>query len=80
MDIIVKGVGKKYYTPDEVEIGLDFYTKTDSYERALEEGTKDVEIFIKEVLEEMQFNKDIMKTRNFRIYEEKRYDYEKKLN
>ena len=51
MDIIVKGVGKKYYTPDEVEIGLDFYTKTDSYERALEEGTKDVEIFIKEVLE-----------------------------
>lgn len=79
MDIIVEGVGKKFYTPDEVEINLDFYTRADSYEGALENGTKNVEIFITDVLEKMNFNKEIMKTRSFRVYEEKQYDYEKKI-
>lgn len=79
MDIIVEGVGKKFYTPDEVEINLDFYTRADSYERALENGTKNVEIFITDVLEKMNFNKEIMKTRSFRVYEEKQYDYDKKI-
>lgn len=36
MDIIVEGIGKKYYTPEEVEVRLDFYTKERSYEKALE--------------------------------------------
>lgn len=79
MDIIVEGVGKKLYTPDEVEINLDFYTRADSYESALESGTKNVEIFINDVLEKMNFNKEIMKTRSFRVYEEKQYDYDKKI-
>ena len=79
MDIIVEGVGKKLYTPDEVEINLDFYTRADSYESALENGTKNVEIFINDVLERMNFNKEIMKTRSFRVYEEKQYDYDKKI-
>lgn len=79
MDIIVEGVGKKFYTPDEVEINLDFYTRADSYESALENGTKNVDIFINDVLEKMNFNKEIMKTRSFRVYEEKQYDYDKKI-
>ncbi|HJJ04557.1 MAG TPA: SIMPL domain-containing protein [Clostridiaceae bacterium] len=79
MDIIVEGVGKKFYTPDEVEINLDFYTRADSYESALESGTKNVEFFINDVLEKMNFNKEIMKTRSFRVYEEKQYDYDKKI-
>lgn len=79
MDIIVEGVGKKFYIPDEVEINLDFYTRADSYEGALENGTKNVEIFITDVLEKMNFNKEIMKTRSFRVYEEKQYDYDKKI-
>ncbi|MGP1608937.1 MAG: SIMPL domain-containing protein [Clostridium sp.] len=78
MDIIVEGVGKKLYTPDEVEIDIAFYTIADSYDSALERGTKDVEIFIKDVLEKMNFNKEIMKTRSFRVYEESQYDYDKK--
>ena len=78
MDIIVEGVGKKFYNPDEVEIKLDFYTRADSYERALENGTKNVENFIDDVLEKMGFNKEIMKTRSFRVYEEKQYDYDRK--
>lgn len=78
MDIIVEGIGKKFYTPDEVEINLDFYTRADSYEGALEKGTKNVELFINDILEKMNFNKEIMKTRSFRVYEEKQYDYDKK--
>lgn len=79
MDIIVEGIGKKFYTPDEVEINLDFYTRADSYEGALEEGTKNVEFFINDILGKMNFNKEIMKTRSFRVYEEKQYDYDKKI-
>lgn len=79
MDIIVEGIGKKFYTPDEVEINLDFYTRADSYEGALEKGTKNVELFINDILEKMNFNKEIMKTRSFRVYEEKQYDYDKKI-
>ena len=78
MDIIVEGIGKKFYSPDEVEINLDFYTRDDSYKRALENGTKNVESFINDVLERMNFNKEIMKTRSFRVYEEKQYDYDRK--
>ena len=29
MDIIVEGVGKKFYNPGEVEINLNFYTRDD---------------------------------------------------
>ena len=78
MDIIVEGVGKKFYNPDEVEMKLDFYTRADSYEKALENGTKNVQSFINDVLERMNFNKEIMKTRSFRVYEEKQYDYDRK--
>ena len=78
MDIIVEGVGKKFYSPDEVEIKLDFYTRANSYESALENGIKNVENFINDVLEKMGFNKEIMKTRSFRVYEEKQYDYDRK--
>ena len=79
MDIMVEGTGIRYYRPDQAEISLNFYTKTGSYESALEEGTRDVQVFIEKVLEQMQFSKEDLKTRNFRVYEEKRFDYEKKI-
>lgn len=79
MDIIVEGIGKKYYKPDEVKINLDFYTKSNTYESALEEGTRDVQIFIDDVLGKMNFEKNDLKTRSFRVYEEKRYDYQNKV-
>ncbi len=79
MDIMVEGTGKRFYKPDEVEISLNFYTKTESYKTALEEGTRDVQTFIENVLQQMQFSKEDLKTRSFRVYEEKRYDYEKKV-
>ena len=48
MDIIVEGIGKKFYTPNEVEVSLNFYTKSSSYDRVLEKGTEDVEKFIED--------------------------------
>ncbi len=78
MDIVVEGIGKKTYKPDLVKISLDFYTRTDSYDKALEEGTRNVEIFISDILEKMQYSKEDMKTKSFRVYEEKKYDYDKK--
>lgn len=75
MDIMVKGTGTRYYKADEVELNLNFRTNTDSYETALEKGTKDVQIFIEEILNQMNFSKEDMKTRSFRVYEDKRYDY-----
>lgn len=57
---------------------LDFYTRADSYDSALENGAKNVQSFINDVLERMNFNKEIMKTRSFRVYEEKQYDYDRK--
>ena len=55
MDIMVQGTGKKFYKPEKVEISLNFYTKKDEYQSALENGIKGVEIFIKEVFLKLGF-------------------------
>ena len=58
---MLEGRWLRYYRPEEVEISLNFYTKTNSYETALENGTRDVQIFISEILEKMNFEKDNFK-------------------
>jgi len=78
MEIIVQGIAKKSYMPDEVNIQLEFYRKENTYAEALEKGTKDVEMFIEKVLKSMNLEKDILKTQSFRIYEETKFDYETK--
>ena len=78
MDIMVKGNAKKMCSPDEVRVNINFYTKAQSYEEALINGSKDVESFIINVLEKLNFKDTDLKTNNFRIYEETRYDYETK--
>lgn len=80
MDIMVQGEGKKFYKPNEVEISLNFHSNDTTYEKVLDKGTKDVELFISNVLGELNIKKDELKTRNFRIFQNIRYDYEKKKN
>lgn len=80
MDIMVQGTGKKFYKPEKVEISLNFYTKKDEYQSALENGIKGVEIFIKEVFLKLGFEKEDLKTRSFKVYEEIRYDVESHKN
>ena len=79
MEIIVEGKGRKFYKPDEVMVDLQFYNKNSSYELALKEGVKSIELFIKNVLEELNFSKEDLKTRSFRVYEENKYDYNEKI-
>lgn len=75
MDIMVQGEGRKFYKPDEVEISINFYANDSKYEKVLEKGTKSVESFIERVLSVLNISKDELKTRNFRILQNIKYDY-----
>lgn len=78
MDIVVEGKASRYFKPDLVCINVNFYTLTESYETALEKGTKNVEQFIENVVEKLNFNKEDLKTRSFNIREENTYNMETK--
>lgn len=74
MEIIVQGTGTKSFTPNEVILDINFYVKGNNYEETLREGVKNVEKFINEILLKTGFTKEEMKTRNFSVREEKKYD------
>lgn len=74
MEIIVQGKGVEYFTPNEVIVSIHFTTKGYSYEEVLKEGTKNVMVFVEEILLKNNFRKEDMKTRNFVIREETKYN------
>ncbi len=74
MEINVQGKGTEYFVPDEVVLNLNFYTKGGSYDKVLKDGTKNVQYFVDEFLLKNDFKKEDMKTRNFAIIEEMKYD------
>ncbi len=74
MEIIVQGKGTEYFAPNEVVLNIKFYTKGLTYEEVLNEGTKNVQYFVNELLLKNGFQKENMKTRNFVIREETKYN------
>ena len=78
MDIMVEGKAKRFFKPDKVDININFYTLTKTYNEALEKGTEAVEMFVKEVFEKLDFNKEELKTRSFNVREETQYNEDKK--
>ncbi len=76
MEIRVQGTGKGTFVPDEVNFTIYFKTKGNSYEEVLQEGIYHVERFIEEVLYQNDLKKEDMKTRNFVIKEEQKYNEE----
>ena len=78
MDIMVQGEGKKFYKPNQVDISINFFANDETYEKSLKKGTETVEEFINLVLKELKINREELKTRNFRIYQNIRYDYQTK--
>lgn len=74
MEIIVEGTGIKHFTPNEVIMNLNFITKGKSYEEVLELGSKNVEIFIRDLLIRNNFTETDLKTRSFIIREETKYN------
>lgn len=78
MDIVVEGKASRFFKPDRVCININFYTLTKTYKEALAKGTKAVEVFVKEVFEKLNFNKEELKTRSFNVREESKYNIETK--
>lgn len=74
MEIIVQGKGTEYFTPDEVILDISFKTKGQSYEEALSAGVNNVQKFVNELLLQNGFTTDDMKTRNFVVKEDKKYN------
>ncbi len=76
MDIMVQGEGKKFYKPNQVDISINFYANDETYEKVLKKGTESVENFIKYVPKDLEIDKEELKTRNFRIFQNIRFDYQ----
>lgn len=74
MEIIVQGKGIEYFTPNEIILSMNFYKKGNSYEEVLSSGVMSVQNFINNILLSNGFNKENMKTRNFVVREEQKYD------
>lgn len=78
MDIIVEGKASDFFKPDQISLNLNFYIKKDDYNSALNYGSQNVEKFIVDVLNPLDFKKDDLKTRSFSITEVTKYDQEKR--
>ena len=76
MEIIVEGLGCKYFTPNQIILNFNFVTKGQSYEEVLKKGSSNVELFINGILLQSGFSKNDLKTRNFIIKEETKYNNE----
>ncbi|MDO4282871.1 MAG: SIMPL domain-containing protein [Clostridia bacterium] len=74
MDIIVSGSASQKFKPDEVTINLTFLVHEKTYEKALEEGAKCVDEFIKMALEKLEMSKECFKTSRFYVSEVNRYN------
>lgn len=74
MEIIVQGKGTEYFTPNEIIISINFYKKGSSYEEVLNSGVMSVQKFVNNILLPNNFNMEDMKTRNFVVREEQKYD------
>lgn len=74
MDIImVQGTGRISKTPNKVGLNFEFRRLDSSYEKSLAMGVKDVEIYI-DTLIKLGFKKEALKTRAFRVSENRVYD------
>ena len=74
MEISVEGKATLFYTPDMVIMNFNFITKGNSYEEVLNIGVKNVESFINELLKKHGFTNEDLKTNNFIIKEETKYN------
>ena len=76
MKIMIEGVGTRYFTPNQIVLNFNFVTKGNSYDEVLQKGSSNVELFIDGILLPNDFTKQDLKTRNFIIKEETKYNSE----
>ena len=74
MDIIVQGRGVENVAPNEVILNINFFVKGSTYEEVLKGGVASVQRFVDDILIPNNLEKENMKTRNFVIREEIKYN------
>jgi len=74
MEIITEGKSNDFFTPDTTIININFITKDKNYEEVIKLGSKNVLSFINNILNKIEFEKDDLKTKNFVIREETKYN------
>ena len=74
MDIIVQGRGVENVAPNEVILNINFFVKGSTYEEVLKGGVASVQRFVDDILIPNNLEKENMKTRNFVIREETKYN------
>ena len=74
MEVMVKGTGVDYFTPDQVIFNINFYVKEQTYEDALNKGVQSVQNFINHLLLNNGFKETDLKTRNFVVREYNKYN------
>ena len=79
MDIYVEGTAEKSLSPDEARLSFNFEVNNKTYESTLALGVKAVEEFVR-LIANLGFNKEMLKTRSFRLYKKNEYDYKTKKN
>lgn len=78
IEIITNGFKRLSIKPDQVTMYLNFYLKKDDYEKVLEEGLAMVYNFFNILINKYNFQKEDLKTSNFTIVKETKYNEETK--
>jgi len=73
MEIIVSGTGERSFKPNKINLFFNFEYKFKDYETAISEGVKYVDSYIK-LLTGEGIKAEQVKTRSFKVYENKVYD------
>jgi len=74
MEIIVEGISEKLVTPNQVTINLNFNYKNENYEELIKEAISEINDFIKEILNKYNLKNTDLKTTNFIIKKENKYN------
>ena len=74
MEIIVEGRGINFFEPNQVIFNFTFISKSENYDEVLELGSKNVKNFIDKILTKNKIASNKMKTRNFVIREETKFN------
>ena len=74
MEIITEGIAEKLVPPDIVTINLNFNYKNKNYDELLKEAVLEINDFIKEILNKYNLKNTDLKTTNFVIKKENKYN------
>lgn len=78
MEIITEGISEKFITPDIVTININFNYKNENLEELVNQATNEINDFINRILTKYNLKNTDLKTTNFSIKKENKYNEETK--